>query len=115
MPKNTHCASCGTAYAAGAGWPRTCPSCGTIAYRNPLPVAVALLPVHDAGATGLVVIRRAIRPSIGQLALPGGFVDFGESWQQAVVRELAEETAICATAEQVALADALTDVDGGYL
>ena len=75
-------------------WPRVCAACGTIAYRNPLPVAVALLPVFDARGTGLVVITRTIEPQRGGVALPGGFVDLGETWQKAVVRELKEETGI---------------------
>jgi ADP-ribose pyrophosphatase YjhB (NUDIX family) len=138
VAKDSYCSSCGTPFDAAPGWPRTCGNCGTVSYRNPLPVAVALLPVrHAAGSdgagpdtndregngsnrsrpdrTGLVVIRRAIRPSLGQLALPGGFIDFGESWEQAVVRELSEETGIQASAADVTLADALTDEDGGYL
>lgn len=113
--RNSHCSSCGTRYPAGAGWPRRCPACGTFAYRNPLPVAVALLPVRDRQGTGLVVIRRAIEPSRGLLALPGGFIDHGESWEHAVARELTEETGITAAATDVLLADALTDEAGGYL
>lgn len=121
MAKDSYCSSCGTPFGADPGWPRTCGNCGTVSYRNPLPVAVALLPVrgaegsNDGSGTGLVVIRRTIRPSLGQLALPGGFIDFGESWEQAVVRELSEETGIQASAADVTLADALTDEDGGYL
>ncbi|WNI19893.1 NUDIX hydrolase [Actinacidiphila sp. ITFR-21] len=113
--KDSHCSACGAPFPAGADWPRTCPSCATVAYRNPLPVAVALLPVRGTDGTGLVVIRRAIQPRLGRLALPGGFIDFGESWQEAVVRELAEETGIAASAADVVLADALTDSPGGYL
>ncbi|WP_329129293.1 NUDIX domain-containing protein [Streptomyces sp. NBC_01476] len=115
MPKDSHCSACGTPFAADAGWPRTCAACGTVRYRNPLPVAVALLPVRAAGSTALVVIRRTIEPRRGRLALPGGFIDFGESWEHAVVRELAEETGIVAPAADVTLADALTDEAGGYL
>jgi ADP-ribose pyrophosphatase YjhB (NUDIX family) len=113
--KNSHCSSCGARYPDGAGWPRHCPECGAFAYRNPLPVAVALLPVRGPQGTALVVIRRTIEPSRGQLALPGGFIDHGESWQHAVTRELAEETGIQAPATDVELADALTDEAGGYL
>jgi ADP-ribose pyrophosphatase YjhB (NUDIX family) len=76
---------------------------------------VALLPVRDTAGTALLVIRRTIEPSRGLLALPGGFMDVGESWQQAVVRELGEETGIAAGAAEVSLADALTDESGGYL
>jgi ADP-ribose pyrophosphatase YjhB (NUDIX family) len=112
---DSHCSTCGTPYADPASWPRTCPACGHTAYRNPLPVAVCLLPVRDEDGTGLVVIRRTIEPSKGRLALPGGFIDHGESWQQAVVRELSEETGIAAPARDVTLADALTDEVGGYL
>ncbi|SEO51205.1 NUDIX domain-containing protein [Actinacidiphila rubida] len=113
--EDSHCSWCGARYPSDAGWPRRCAECGRWAYRNPLPVAVALVPVRDAAGPALVVIRRSIEPSRGRLALPGGFMEVGESWQQAVVRELAEETGIPGDAGQVALADALADEAGGYL
>ncbi|WP_312846369.1 NUDIX domain-containing protein [Streptomyces sp. WAC02707] len=113
--QDSHCSSCGTAHSTDAGWPRTCPGCGRTAYRNPLPVAVALLPVTDAdGTTGLVVVTRAIEPQRGGTALPGGFVDHGEDWRAAVARELREETGIEAAAEEVRLADAMSS-PGGHL
>ncbi|MFJ3902415.1 NUDIX domain-containing protein [Streptomyces sp. NPDC090025] len=113
---HTHCSSCGARHRADAGWPRTCPSCGTTAYRNPLPVAIALLPVTTGtGSTALVVITRTIPPAAGQVALPGGFIDFGEDWQHAVARELYEETGIPATADEVRLADALSSPAGHLL
>ncbi|MDI3406521.1 NUDIX domain-containing protein [Streptomyces cavernicola] len=113
--KGSHCASCGTPYAPRTPWPRRCTTCGDTAYRNPLPVAVALLPVRDAERTGLVVITRAIEPARGTLALPGGFIDHREDWRHAVVRELAEETGIEAHADEVRLADALSSPDGHLL
>lgn len=105
--KDSHCSTCGAPYSTPE-WPRTCAACGATAYRNPLPVAVTLLPVEDADGTGLVVITRTIEPALGGVALPGGFIDFGEDWRDAVVRELFEETGITAPASEVVLADALS-------
>ena len=102
--QHSHCSYCGTAYPAEAGWPRTCPGCGEMAWLNPLPVAVAVLPVQvSPGATGLVVIRRDIEPHRGELALPGGFMEAGETWQESTVRELREETGITADPADVRL------------
>lgn len=115
MLTDSHCSTCGSPYADTASWPRPCGACGHVAYHNPLPVAVCLLPVREGERTALVVIRRTIQPSLGRLALPGGFMDFGETWQQAVVRELAEETGIVAAADDVTLAEAASDDVGGYL
>ena len=91
MPdRHAYCGFCGHAFAADAPWPRTCEACGQISYRNPLPVAVGLVPVDD----GLLVVRRGIEPGRGRLALPGGFINFGESWQAACAREVNEETGV---------------------
>jgi len=114
--KDSHCGFCGTPYATGAGnWPRTCGTCGHTAYRNPLPVAVALLPVTGPLGTGLVVITRTIPPNRGGVALPGGYIDQAEDWRHAVVRELVEETGIRAEQTDVRLADALSSPDGHLL
>jgi ADP-ribose pyrophosphatase YjhB (NUDIX family) len=116
VSKDSHCGRCGAPYGADAGWPRTCPACGTTSYRNPLPVAVALQPVHDpAHGTGLVVITRTIEPARGGTALPGGFIDHGEDWRHAVVRELWEETGIKAPEHEVRLADVLSSPAGHLL
>ncbi|MHC0433086.1 NUDIX domain-containing protein [Streptomyces sp. O3] len=113
--QHSHCSSCGAPYAAASGWPRACAACGDMAYRNPLPVAVALLPVRDRRGAGLAVITRTIAPARGTVALPGGYVDHREDWRRAVVRELAEETGIEAAADDVRLADALSSPDGHLL
>lgn len=116
--KDSHCGSCGTPHPVlptADTWPRTCTACGATAYRNPLPVAVALLPVTGDDGTGLVVITRTIEPRLGGTALPGGFIDHDEDWKHAVVRELREETGIEADREEVRLADALSDLDGHLL
>ncbi|MGI5448598.1 NUDIX domain-containing protein [Streptomyces sp. CA-243310] len=114
QPRNAHCSTCGAPFDTTA-WPRRCATCGATTYRNPLPVAVTLLPVEDADGTGLVVITRTIEPALGGVALPGGFIDFGEDWREAVVRELREETGIEATASDVTLADAKSSPAGHLL
>jgi ADP-ribose pyrophosphatase YjhB (NUDIX family) len=87
----THCGWCGHPFDPQSAWPRTCAACGKTSYVNPLPVAVAVVPVASGG---LLVIRRAIEPRKGQLALPGGFIDIGEDWRHAAARELREEAQI---------------------
>jgi ADP-ribose pyrophosphatase YjhB (NUDIX family) len=42
-----------------------------------------------------LLIRRAIEPHLGQWSLPSGYVDRGESIENALVREVFEETTIC--------------------
>jgi ADP-ribose pyrophosphatase YjhB (NUDIX family) len=88
--QHSHCSYCGRPFEIDQAWPRLCAACGNTSFVNPLPVAVVLLPVDD----GLLLVRRNIEPQIGQLALPGGYINRGESWQQAGARELFEETGI---------------------
>ena len=90
MKLHTYCSFCGTRFPGDLGWPRRCPACGNATYRNPLPVAVTLVPVDG----GLLLIRRLVEPQAGKLALPGGYVNFGETWQAAAAREVAEETGV---------------------
>jgi ADP-ribose pyrophosphatase YjhB (NUDIX family) len=87
MLKDAFCNFCGTKFSEPLAYPRTCASCGAQIWANPIPVAVALVPVGD----GLLVIRRAIPPGVGKLALVGGFVEDHESWQAGCARELSEE------------------------
>jgi 8-oxo-dGTP diphosphatase len=101
----SHCPYCGAAYPDGAAWPRDCVACGETLWLNPLPVAVALLPVEREDGRGLVVVRRDIEPCRGELSLPGGYMELGETWREAAVRELREETGLVAPAADATLFD----------
>jgi 8-oxo-dGTP diphosphatase len=104
--QHSHCSYCGTRYAAGVAWPRVCAGCGETTWSNPLPVAVVLLPVtYGDGRAGVVVVRRDIEPCRGELSLPGGFIETGESWREAATRELREETGLPGDPDEVRLFD----------
>ena len=45
----------------------------------------------------LLLIQRGKPPAVGFWSIPGGHVEHGESWQDAVEREVIEETALEAT------------------
>jgi ADP-ribose pyrophosphatase YjhB (NUDIX family) len=110
---HANCSHCGLAWPADLPWPRVCAGSGETTWSNPLPVAVVLLPVKSAdGQTGLVVVRRDIEPFRGELALPGGFIETGESWREAAVRELREETGLLAEPSQVSLFDVHSSFNG---
>ncbi len=66
----------------------TCDTCGYGAYYNPSPVAAAI-PVDPCGR--IVLLRRAFDPGGGLWTFPGGFVDLGESVEDAARREADEE------------------------
>lgn len=68
----------------------TCPTCGTKvqSYRNPIPTVDIIIEIKNR----IVLIERRSEPK--GWALPGGFVDYGESLEAAAIREALEETSI---------------------
>jgi ADP-ribose pyrophosphatase YjhB (NUDIX family) len=70
---------------------RYCQTCDRIHYENPFPAVAALVPNQDGQ---LLLVKRAVEPAKGTWCLPGGFIEIDESIEEAVLRELKEETGI---------------------
>jgi len=68
----------------------TCPACGFIHYRNPVPAAGVILPTPK----GILMVKRKFEPRAGAWCLPAGFMEDGETPERCAVRELHEETGI---------------------
>lgn len=72
-----------------------------------MPAAAVLLerPDEDGGEPSVLLLRRAVQPGIGEWDLPAGYLDPGESFEQAARRE---------TLEEAGIAVALTALSGVY-
>ena len=86
------CANCGTVTEiADAGYSRRCPSCGAVHFPRTDPVVIMTVE-HDGH---LLLGRRAGWPE-GRCSVLAGFISPGESAEEAVVREVREESGIVA-------------------
>lgn len=67
-------------------------------YQRPaLTVDAVCLYTSTCGHTEVLLVKRADNPYKGHWALPGGFMEIGETCDDAIKRELREETGIQAT------------------
>jgi len=89
-----HCPRCG---AEGLDWPSRkqirCRACGFHFFLNVASAVVAILRCEGK----LLLSVRGIEPGKGMLDLPGGFLEPGESGEEAVRRELMEELGLDVT------------------
>jgi len=70
---------------------KRCEKCGFVYYFNTSAATAAF--IFDKNGR-LLVARRAYEPAKGTLDLPGGFVDLQESGEEAILREIKEETGL---------------------
>ncbi|KQT31810.1 NADH pyrophosphatase [Sphingomonas sp. Leaf412] len=84
------CARCGTATAMfRAGWGRRCPSCAAEHFPRVDPVVI-MIAEHD----GRALLGRQPSWPAGRYSALAGFVEPGESIEEAVAREIAEEAGV---------------------
>ena len=86
-----YCPKCGAKADAEAAIPFRCTLCGFSQFFGPV-AAVGALVTNDSNE--LLLVRRAREPGKGKWGLPGGFVDRGESIEDAMRREVREETTL---------------------
>lgn len=84
------CPRCGAALETGEER-ASCPDCGSVYYANAAATASAL--VLDADSR-LLLARRAIEPYLGMWDTIGGFLEETETPEEALAREVAEETGL---------------------
>lgn len=97
---STHpcCARCGRATTVQrAGWMRRCPDDGSEHFPRTDPAVITLVVDSDGRA---LLGRRAVWPA-GWFSTLAGFVEPGETFEQAVVREVAEESGVVVDVDRV--------------
>ena len=92
LPPINFCSQCGTSVEQKIpqGEDRlraVCPACHTIHYQNPKIVA-GCIPEWEGQ---ILLCRRAIEPRVGFWTFPAGFMEMGESTEEAAARETLEE------------------------
>lgn len=88
--RHRHCAACGgSTRIAKGGWQRDCIQCGTQHFPRTDPVTIMLVE-HD----GKLMLGRGLGWPEGRFSALAGFVEPGESIEEAVAREVFEESGV---------------------
>jgi ADP-ribose pyrophosphatase YjhB (NUDIX family) len=92
IPPINFCSECGTSVEQKIPEGETlrravCPECQTIHYQNPKIVAGTIPEWEDK----ILLCRRAIEPRLGLWTFPAGFMELGETTEEAAARETLEE------------------------
>lgn len=92
------CAACGTATRnACGGWKRVCPACATEHFPRVDPVVIMLAVHHGPDGPRCLLGRQAAWPA-GRMSALAGFLEPGESIEEACAREIKEEAGLEVTA-----------------
>ncbi len=86
-----YCTDCGSKTATqlvGTHELDVCPACGRIFFRNPKVVVTGLIEENRR----VLLVLRDIEPGRGLWGMPGGYVDWDEHPEAAMIRECQEET-----------------------
>lgn len=122
---NTFCSHCGNAHILQGNITKKCVFCNNTTYVNPLLVVVILSKIwihknipsrytNDYQA-GVLLIKRVQEPKKDTWTLVSGFIDQNETYQEAAVRELYEETGLSAEIKDIKLLNVKTATNGNIL
>ncbi len=84
-----------------------CPSCSKSHYRNPC-VTVGCIAYHG---DRVLMCRRAEEPASGLWSIPSGYLECGETLEQATARETLEETGVVIDPEMLDLYNVINMTD----
>jgi len=92
------CAACGQASDnTNGGWKRVCPACGTEHFPRVDPVTI-MLPVYKGGPEPICLLGRQAAWPAGRMSALAGFLEPGETIEEACAREIKEESGLTVTA-----------------
>lgn len=92
--RHSFCAACGTeSETACGGWKRICPACGTEHFPRVDPVTI-MLPVYRGGAEPICLLGRQAAWPEGRMSALAGFLEPGETIEEACAREIEEEAGL---------------------
>lgn len=108
----TFCPACGARLTRQARFGKVrpvCPACGHIVFFDPKVAVVAFLKQDNR----VLLVKRGVDPGKGYWAFPAGYVDAGEKPEDAVRREVLEETGLCVSEVHLLDVFARDTHDGG--
>ena len=92
------CAACGTlSEDACGGWKRVCPACATEHFPRVDPVTI-MLPIYRGGDEPRCLLGRQASWPEGRMSALAGFLEPGETIEEACAREIEEEAGLTVTA-----------------